>query len=543
MFRSRFIRGFIAFVLIGIFLLVPCDRSRFAFGNPVVLNEAIKYALLNYIVSCGVYPDNSQEAGRIVEDMWNDLSDRAKTNVHNTVAAGIVLGKVVTSNLPKIALDEWLKENVKEGQNNRAEKMGTIPYEVSSYIHYEAINLPELGQFTVAWNLEKNRFDFRLNGSVIGYRSAPNPAYWDIDHSLLSILVYHAPDTNLVRLILDVFCYNNCSINHEPDWPPFSYPNHTWQAVYAIGVGSSFSLSGATGVASATYPSVWGDNVGFSSQTETHVPPVPDTEWDPSWLRELEEELNRTANPDMDRSDAEEWDDWDYYVDKDTGQVYRTRKGTGPRRPDDPQYRPGVPWIPGIPDPPGSPGNPDETVTDYPPEIEEFPNDDGTWTRRITQDKEITRTWRDPETGRTITETTTETTTTTIRFDPETGTELGRDVTVETKPGPRTSTPSSPSPPATEINWDPLRKAVGELTWKFPFCLPWDIQRTIEGFGDSAEWPEWEVSLPFMGQTVQFVLCIPEQFRFIVTGVRVALLILFSIGLIYGTRRLLGGGV
>ena len=97
-----------------------------------------------------------------------------------------------------------------------------------------------------------------------------------------------------------------------------------------------------------------------------------------------------------------------------------------------------------------------------------------------------------------------------------------------------------------EINWEPLKQSLGNLTNKFPFSLPWDLYNTyVQFLGDewdgkieidvnkiSSSFPvEWHLDLDFS---------MFDDLRSIVKQIE---LILFDVGLILSTRKLMGGGV
>lgn len=83
----------------------------------------------------------------------------------------------------------------------------------------------------------------------------------------------------------------------------------------------------------------------------------------------------------------------------------------------------------------------------------------------------------------------------------------------------------------------------GAITTKFPFSLPWDVKYLLENLNFTDEIPTWEVGLPnpITGGVAVIEFTIPEQFRYIINGIRTGITILFVAGLIYSTRKLLGG--
>ncbi len=91
------------------------------------------------------------------------------------------------------------------------------------------------------------------------------------------------------------------------------------------------------------------------------------------------------------------------------------------------------------------------------------------------------------------------------------------------------------------IDWQPLRMTGVEMTTIFPFSLPWDLKRMVENFsGGTGFEPILDMSIPIVNQTYDIHI----DFGFmqpIVSIVRTVELVLFNIGLILATRRLLGG--
>ena len=92
-----------------------------------------------------------------------------------------------------------------------------------------------------------------------------------------------------------------------------------------------------------------------------------------------------------------------------------------------------------------------------------------------------------------------------------------------------------------EINWEPLRRGLYELTEKFPFSLPWDLMRGVQSMeanqwdrkirvviGDEF-WPNFEIDLTMFDRLARIS--------------RVIMLVIFDLGLIFATRKLMGGDV
>lgn len=89
------------------------------------------------------------------------------------------------------------------------------------------------------------------------------------------------------------------------------------------------------------------------------------------------------------------------------------------------------------------------------------------------------------------------------------------------------------------IDFSPLYQG---LSTKFPFCIPWDFKNQVLSLKADEVVPVWEVNFDesvFVGGgsfTVDFSKF--NEFRLIF---RYAMLVIFCIGLMYGTRKLMGG--
>ena len=100
-------------------------------------------------------------------------------------------------------------------------------------------------------------------------------------------------------------------------------------------------------------------------------------------------------------------------------------------------------------------------------------------------------------------------------------------------------------PDDTAINFEPLVIAAELFTEKFPFSLPWDLKRIVEKFNYDAEIPVFTGILPnpLSGEGVPFEFTIPEGMRFVIPYIRFSFVVIFVAGLIWGTRKLMGGDV
>jgi hypothetical protein len=95
----------------------------------------------------------------------------------------------------------------------------------------------------------------------------------------------------------------------------------------------------------------------------------------------------------------------------------------------------------------------------------------------------------------------------------------------------------------TAIDWSPITGLTYSFTNKFPFSLPWDIQRAVGSLTVTQDLPDIQVQFynPAGGSPIQFTLDWPDFVSTFALWVRSAFLIIFGIGLVYSTNKLLGG--
>ena len=229
--------------------------------------------------------------------------------------------------------------------------------------------------------------------------------------------------------------------------------------------------------------------------------------------------------------------DLEWWLDEN-GNIIKVKKGEEPPGGKDGKIL--ISPIP-LPDKERLPGEPEVQVIDEPPIVTEETLPDGTIKRTTVVPKTTVTTTYDPKTG-TKTSTTVITKTITIQIiDPSTGTEISREDETNTEPGP---TIEETIPKSTIINWEPIRRPAGELTWKFPFSLPWDLKRSFQQLVTSEKWnPVIPINFdaPLMGN-VAFNIDL-TMFDGLIKVVRVIELLLFDVGLILLTRKLMGGDV
>lgn len=93
-----------------------------------------------------------------------------------------------------------------------------------------------------------------------------------------------------------------------------------------------------------------------------------------------------------------------------------------------------------------------------------------------------------------------------------------------------------------ELNLDPLKLTGTILTTAFPFSLPWDIQRMFQSL-DGASW-SGIFDIPLVVPGVNYTMHIDLSFWDPVRNIgKTFVLLLFDMGLIMATRKLLGGDV
>lgn len=104
--------------------------------------------------------------------------------------------------------------------------------------------------------------------------------------------------------------------------------------------------------------------------------------------------------------------------------------------------------------------------------------------------------------------------------------------------------PYYPSPPGTGVlDLDPLRRLGSAITTRFPFSLPWDIYRgldVVRGQG-SLQPLHLQFYMPLSDTPYEFDVVWPDFVITLAPYVRAGFLLIFTIGLVMSTRKLLGG--
>jgi hypothetical protein len=508
----------LAIIIIGLMLINILSFIRPVQANPaaVLMGPGVYYAIAGGLTACGLYAADSEALQYIVNDYWNKQEAYNREQWSKAVQYGVIAGKIVVNANMTRSLIEYLDLNYTAGHNK---KTGTLPVEPGyRYVTVDGWNL-FAGQRTGCSN-----GIYAYKGNTWNYLTfAAGASYIPLDERYAKFIAgsyfYIVGDTIRVWLSWD-------GTDHE------------------VATGISQGATGEGVVAEYV-----GDSAGFGAalapdqEVKVPCPPVPEIDWPESWIDDLERWMNEADNPSIDDETIieEGEDDWDWYVDKDTGEIYKRKKGEGPRKDDDRKIGFPVPVPePNVPDDFPDIDNPDETTTEYPPETEIINNPDGTTTEKTVQHTDTTRRYYDPETKKWKETTTTTTTTTETTFDPD-GLPLGPP-TVTVTTGPPTTETTNPPTDDTGIDWQPLKRGASTITRKFPFSLPWDFYNSFKQL-DGGAW-DGKLDINIDTKLADFVFEIDlgmfDAIRNIVKRIE---LLLFDVGLILATRRLMGGGV
>lgn len=92
------------------------------------------------------------------------------------------------------------------------------------------------------------------------------------------------------------------------------------------------------------------------------------------------------------------------------------------------------------------------------------------------------------------------------------------------------------------VDWQPVQNLSVAFTNKFPFSLPWDIKRAADALIRSPELPTFDLSFyGGKGPTIHEPLRFPKFVEDMAPWIRSSFVMLFTLGLVYATRKLLGG--
>ena len=124
--------------------------------------------------------------------------------------------------------------------------------------------------------------------------------------------------------------------------------------------------------------------------------------------------------------------------------------------------------------------------------------------------------------------------------------EIIKDLPVDPTPDPDTPTKPDPEPELPEIPAvlpQGVSDKLKDLSGKFPFCIPFDLVACFKSFGsnETAEAPKWDLTfkIPGTNKDYEFIVDL-SMFEKYIPIFRSGVLILFLIGLMLGTRKLIG---
>lgn len=554
----------LAILIIGLMLINILSFIKPVQANPaaVLIFEApaVYYAIAGGLTACGLYAADNEALQYAVQDYWNKTNEYIREQWKKAVQYGAIAGKIIINATSMKSIHDYLTNNYTQaGESYIPKEMPSIPSGFnypSNILQYmnDAVfiaatldngavllcrSIEQNGYYVVnGKNIPRYRhyFDLIFEGNTKAYGQNH---YW---HRYVNIATILSSSSSIIfPTIIDV----------GSDFITLSYIT---EAIF----GEHSTITKTTDIDFKTIGEVisqittlkyTGDAAGFGTalapdqEVKVPCPPVPEIDWPESWIDDLERSMNEAGNPSIDDETTiqEGEDDWDWYVDKDTGEIYKRKKGEGPRRDGDKKIGFPVPTKePDVPDDFPDINNPEETIIEYPPETEIINNPDGTTTEKTVQHTDTTRKFYDPLTNK-WTETTTRTTTTTETTLGPDGLPLGPPtVTVTTGP-PKTVTTNPPTDD-TGIDWQPLKKGASTITRKFPFSLPWDLYNSFKQL-DGSSW-DGKIDINIDSKLADFIFEIDlgmfDGIRNIVKRIE---LIIFDVGLILATRRLMGGGV
>lgn len=521
----------LAILIIGLMLINILSFIKPVQANPAaaLMGPGVYYAIAGGLTGIGLYAKDNEALQYAVQDYWNKQNEYTKSQWRNAVKYGVIAGKIISNASTTRSLLNYANTYFKSGNNVITTQPFSYQHTTGEIVAEQGIKT--IGALTVKMYIQNDLKKFGLyneNGNRVGTCDWNAPLNYDIS------------DFGLYTWYIDGIEWKICLYivrNGEIYKTGYGFNIPPIKIRLPIIVGGNEPALQATGDVAG-----FGTALAPDQEVKVPCPPVPEIDWPDSWVDDLERSMNETGNPSIDdeTSIQEGEDDWDWYVDKDTGEIYKRRKGEGPRTDDDRKIGFPVPVPePNVPDDFPDINNPDETTTEYPPETEIINNPDGTTTEKTIQHSDTTRKFYDPLTNK-WTETTTRTTTTTETTLGPDGLPLGPPlVTVTT--GPPTTVTTNPPTDDSIINFEPFKKLAHIFTTKFPFSLPWDFKRGIE----SLEGGEWDrkIVIPAIGDYWPEMTIDLTMFDNIAAITRIIMLIVFDFGLIFATRKLMGGDV
>ena len=537
MYVGKRIKSVLSVLLIIGLLVVSVPCRAYAVG-PVVLGPALKYAIGAGIVAGGLYAANNDDLTYAINDYWNKASDYVKQQWQSVVTYGTGIGIIVLNSNLNAHLKNYLEDNFNPGVTQAYEYVPGV--ELGIDITYSKLVAANGDKWKTSTS---NGFYYLiLNNEVVATANTNTNSYSWVKY-------------------LGTEAYFRLNENGHPVW---CFEMEVISGKYGDVIGSIVEFVSlvstskplsywetSTGDMVVTYDFV-GDAAGFGNATEGRpdikipCPPVPAAEWPDTWLDNLLDDLNRTGNPTLDdETFVEECErEWDWYWDDNVAYIYRVPHGDPPRDPDDEPIRipippPPQPEIPfpqpdPIPQPaepcPYCPPNPYPSPDGQPCPNPYCPNQPNPMPVPVPYSPNVPA---EP-----------------CPYCPPNPYPLP-----DGQPCPNPYCPNQPNqqpvptPPPDiqpfyddpEINWEPLRRSLYELTEKFPFSLPWDLMRGVQSMeanqwdrkirvviGDEF-WPNFEIDLTMFDRLARIS--------------RVIMLVIFDLGLIFATRKLMGGDV
>jgi len=549
-----------AILIIGLMLINILSFIKPVQANPaaVLMGPGVYYAIAGGLTACGLYAADSEALQYAVQDYWNKQQAYNREQWRKAVQYGVITGKIIINANTIQSILDYLANNFVSGENYVANGSVDIPSNITYPDNIQVV----INDAEIVATLS--------NGSVLLCRDIVHDGYYNVNGVSIPRYVHYfdliyegntrawGQSHYWHRYLNIVTLYSASSSCPPPNITDVGANFITLVYQTMMNYGEIVTAEKTTNIdfrelgsiiGQTIYFNYVGDAAGFgtalSPEQEVKVPcpPVPEIDWPDSWIDDLERWMNETDNQSIDDETTiqEGEDDWDWYVDKDTGEIYKRRKGEGPRHDDDRKIGFPVPVPePNVPDDLPDINNPDETTIDYPPETEIINNPDGTTTEKTIERSDTTRKFYDPITKKWKETTTTTTTTTETTLGPD-GLPLGPPVVTVTT-GPPTTVTTNPPTDDTGIDWQPLKKGASTITRKFPFSLPWDLYNSFKQL-DGGSW-DGKLDINIDTKLADFVFNIDlGMFDAIRNIVKKIELLIFDVGLILATRRLMGGGV
>ncbi len=495
-------------LILALLINITIIKKEYYAAAPLLLAPAAKYLIGGTIAAAGLYAATDEDLQYVIWDYYNKAADNIKQLWYNAALIGGTVGKALIENTLISDITNYLNANYTTGENI----IEKTPEKVK-----DCFNLPDNTIWAKSFITFSNGAEFII---YITYYEESNKKYitkcfvgQDGYRYYGSVGPYPIRDNSpiYVSRIEDgiIYYYNDSFYSGKPRYyekgipiPEVLLNNEIIDST--IGLDTNNFVGSSLGFGTAINNSVTQNK----RPLEIPVPPVPPDTWDDTWLNDLEKELNSLDNPFLDdQTLIEEWNstDYDWYVDKD-GNLYKKPKGEPPKEDDDIKLIPGLP----IPDPNNPPEDPDLEPDPLEP-VEPCP-------------------YCPPNPY------------------PSPNGEPCPNPYCPNQPNPIVPpTPNTPTPPGeNKIDFEPLKLGLGELTNKFPFSLPWDLKRAFENLYGG----HWDAKIPlkFSYNVLNVGWEVDEEidlvpYENIIIMFKTFIVLIFDVGLIFATRRLMGGDV